>query len=66
MLGQIVLVAQKWADTAQLQDALSAVQHGQFVHSGKVLAQLLIVQAVADLAPAALTGVEGINRFLAE
>ncbi len=66
MFGNVVLIRKERAYTAQLQDALSAVQHGQFVHSGKVFAQLLIVQAVADLAPAALTGVEGIDGLLAQ
>lgn len=31
MLGQIVLVAQKWADTAQLQDALAAIQNSKLI-----------------------------------
>ena len=31
MLGQVVFVAQKWAYTPQLQDALAAVQHRQFI-----------------------------------
>lgn len=66
MFGDVVLIRQEWAYTAQLQDALSAVQHGQLVHGGKVFAQLLIVQAVADLAPAALAGVEGIDGLLAQ
>ena len=66
MFGDVVLIRKERAYTAQLQDALSAVQHGQFVHSGKVFAQLLIVQAVADLAPAALAGVEGIDGLLAQ
>ena len=31
MLGQIVLVAQKWADTAQLQDALATIQNSKLI-----------------------------------
>ena len=31
MLGQIVLVAQKWADTAQLQDALAVLDGGKCI-----------------------------------
>ena len=31
MLREVILVAQKWAHTAQLEDALAAIQHRQFI-----------------------------------
>ena len=40
VLGQIIFVGQERPDAAQLQDALSAVQHGQFIHGGKVFATM--------------------------
>ena len=35
VLGQVVLVAQKRAHTPQLQDALTAIQHRQFIPAYK-------------------------------
>ena len=35
VLGQVVFVAQKWARTTQLQDALAAIQYRQFIQAHK-------------------------------
>lgn len=40
VLGQVVLVAQKRAHTPQLQDALAAIQHRQFIPAHKFFATL--------------------------
>jgi len=40
MLGQIVLVAQKWADTAQLQDALAAIQNSKLIPAHQLFATM--------------------------
>ena len=62
----VVLVRQKGSDTPQLQDALAAIHHCYFIHGHQGLAELLVVQAVRGLTPAAFAGVEGIDGFLAE
>jgi hypothetical protein len=35
VLGQVVLVAQKWAHTTKLQDALAAIQNCQLIPAHK-------------------------------
>ena len=40
VLGQVVLVAQKRAHTPQLQDALTAIQHRQFIPAHKFFATM--------------------------
>ena len=40
VLGQVVLVAQKRAHTPQLQDALAAIQHRQFIPAHKFFATM--------------------------
>ena len=47
VLGQVVLVAQKRAHTPQLQDALAAIQHRQFIPAHKFVAEFLVVGAIA-------------------
>ena len=47
VLGQVVLVAHKRAHTPQLQDALAAIQHRQFIPAHKFVAEFLIVGAIA-------------------
>ena len=38
VLGQVVLVAQKWADTAQLQDALATIPNSKLIPAHKFFA----------------------------
>ena len=40
MLGQIVFIWLERPDTAQLQNALSAIQHSQFIHRSQVFATM--------------------------
>ena len=40
MLGQIVFIRLERSDTSQLQNALSAIQHCQFIHRSQVFATM--------------------------
>ena len=40
VLGQVVLVAQKWAHTTKLQDALAAIQNCQLIPAHKFFATM--------------------------
>ena len=40
MLREVILVAQKWAHTAQLEDALAAIQHRQFIPAHEFFATM--------------------------
>lgn len=40
MLGEIIFVGQKRTDTAKLQDALAAIQHGKLIHAHQLFATL--------------------------
>ena len=62
VLGNIVFIGQKRADTPKLQDALAAVHDSQLVLAHKLLAQFLIVEGMGNLPPPAFTGVERILR----
>ena len=62
----VVLVRQKGSDTPQLQDAFAAVHNGQLVHRHQAFPELLVVQAVRGLTPAAFAGVIGVDGFLAQ
>ena len=64
--GDVVLIREEGTHTAKLQDALAPVQNRQLVDGDKLFSELLIVQAVRHLAPAALTGVVGVDCFFAE
>ena len=46
MLGQIIFIGQKWPDTAQLKDALAAVQYGKLIDGSEIMTGLLIICAV--------------------
>ena len=61
VLCDIKLFGQKRPHAAKLQDALGAVQHGKLIHRSEVFAKLLVVEAVRNLAPTALAGVEGVD-----
>ncbi len=65
VLCDVVLVREKRANTAKLEDALAAVQDGKLVNAHQLLAELLIVQAVRNLPAPALAGVEGVDCLFA-
>lgn len=46
VLGQIIFIGQKWPDTAQLKDALAAVQYGKLIDGSEIMTGLLIICAV--------------------
>ena len=66
VLGDVVLVREKRANTAKLEDALAAVQDSKLIYTHKLFAELLIVKAVRYLAAPALTGVEGVDCLFAQ
>ena len=66
MLGQIVLVAQKWADTAQLQDALATIQNSKLIPAHQLVAEFLVVGAIAWAIAAGIGIVVAVDGFLAE
>ena len=66
VLGQVVLVAQKRAHTPQLQDALAAIQHRQFIPAHKFVAEFLIVGAIAWAIATGIGIVVAVDGFLAE
>ena len=47
VLRQVILIGQKRTHAAKLQDALTAIHHGQLIPAHELLAQLLIVGSVA-------------------
>ena len=55
--GDVVLIREERTHTAKLQDALAAVENRQLVYGGKLLAELLVIQAVRGLTPAAFAGI---------
>ena len=66
VLGQVVLVAQKRAHTPQLQDALTAIQHRQFIPAHKFVAEFLVVGAIAWAIATGIGIVVAVDGFLAE
>ncbi len=57
MLRYVVLIRQKRAQAADLEDALAAVEGGKVVHAHELAPELLVVQAVRRLTAPALAGV---------
>ena len=66
VLGNIVFIGQKWANSSELQYALAAVHDSQFILAHKLLAQFLIVEGMGNLPPPALSRVEGIDCFFSQ
>ena len=66
MLGQVVFVAQKWAHTAQLQNALTAIHHGQLITAHQLVTEFLERCAIGRGIAACVRSVEAVNGFLAQ
>ena len=66
VLGQVVLVAQKWAHTTKLQDALAAIQNCQLIPAHKFVTEFLIVGAIAWAIATGIRIVAAVDGFLAE
>lgn len=64
MFCDVVLIREKGTDTAKLEDALAAVEDGQFIYRSQVLPQFLIIEAVGNLAAPVFSGVVGVYRLL--
>ena len=64
--GDVVLVRQKRAQAADLEDALVAVEGGKVVHAHELAPELLVVQAVRRLTPTRFTRVVGVDGLLAQ
>ena len=64
VFGDVVLAREKRPHPAQLQNALAAVQHGQFVDAHQLLSEFLVVQTVGNLTASAFPGVEGVDGLL--
>ena len=64
--GDVVLVRQKRAQAADLEDALAAVEGGEVVHAHELAPELLVVQAVRRLPAPALAGVVGVYGLAAQ
>ena len=46
MLRDVVFIREERTDTAKLEDALAAVQHGELIHTHKLLAELLVIEGI--------------------
>ena len=57
MLRYVVLIRQKRAQAAELEDALAAVEGGKVVHAHELAPELLVVQRVRRFTAPALAGV---------
>ena len=57
MLRDVVLIRQKRAQAADLEDALAAIESGEVVHAHELAPELLVVQAVRRFTTPALAGV---------
>ena len=66
MLRDVVLIRQKRAQAAELEDALAAVEGGEVVHAHELAPELLVVQAVRRLPAPALAGVVGVYGLAAQ
>ena len=66
VLRDVVLIRQKRAQTADLEDALAAVEGGEIVHAHELAPELLVVERVRRLPAARFTRVVGVDGLLAK
>ena len=66
VLGDVILVRKERPHTAQLEDTLAAVHNGQLVLAHQLFPQFLIVERVGSFPATALSGVVGVDGFLAQ
>lgn len=66
VLGDVVLIRKERPHTAQLEDALAAVHNGKLILAHQLFPQFLIVERMGGLPPTALSGVVGVDGFLAQ
>lgn len=66
VLGQVVFVRKERSDATQLQDALAAIQHRQFIPAHELVAEFLVVGAIAWAIATGIGIVVAVDGFLAE
>ena len=66
VLGDVVLIRKERTHTAQLEDTLAAIHNCQLVLAHQLFSQFLIVERVGGLPSPALSGVVGVDGFLAQ
>ena len=66
VLRQVILVGKEWAHTAQLQNALAAIQNSKLIPAHKFMTEFLIVGAIAWAIAAGIRIVVAVDGFLAE
>ena len=66
VLGQVVFVRKERSDATKLQDALAAIQHRQFIPAHKLVAEFLVVGAIAWAIATGIGIVVAVDGFLAE
>lgn len=66
VLGNVVLVRKKRTHTAQLENTLAAIHNSKLILAHQLFPQLLIVERVGSFTPTALSGVVGVDGFLAQ
>lgn len=66
VLGNVVLIRKERAHTAQLEDALVSVHRCKLILAHQLFPQFLIVERVGSFPATALSGVVGVDGFLAQ
>ena len=66
MLRDVVFIGEERPHAPKLEDALASVEDGKLIHRHKLLARLLVIDAVAALRTARIALVEQVDGFFAE
>ena len=66
VLGNVVLIRKERTHTAQLEDTLAAIHNSKLILAHQLFPQFLIVERVGSFPATALSGVVGVDGFLAQ
>ena len=66
VLGDVVLIRKERTHTAQLEDTLAAIHNSKLILAHQLFPQFLIVERVGGFPATALSGVVGVDGFLAQ
>ena len=66
VLGDVVLIRKERTHTAQLEDTLAAIHNSKLILAHQLFPQFLIVERVGSFPATALSGVVGVDGFLAQ
>ena len=66
VLGNVVLIRKERTHTAQLEDTLAAIHNSKLILAHQLFPQFLIVERVGGFPATALSGVVGVDGFLAQ